>query len=177
MINKESVKLGLILGAISLVIAILLSVVNAATKDIIAARAQQEIETALAKVIPEAESFEKVEYPLEVYAAKQGENILGYCIKTMPSGYGGEITMIVGVGTDGAVKGVSITSMGETPGLGSLAKEEKFLSRFIGKSGELKVNKEGGEIEALSGATVTSKAVTRGVNEALAAAGELMGGN
>ena len=174
--NKESVKLGLILGAISLVIAVLLSVVNTATKDVIAARQEQEVQTALAKVIPDA-VFTKVEADIEIYEAKQGEETVGYCVKTLPQGYGGEITLIVGVGTDGTVKGVSITAMDETPGLGALAKEEEFLNKFIGKSGTLAVTKDGGEIEALSGATVTSRAVTEGVNEAILAVKNITGGN
>ncbi len=175
--NKEPLKLGLILGAISLVIALLLSVVNMATKDIIIKRQEEEVQNALAKVITDADTFNKIDHSLEVYEAKKGENTVGYCVKTLPSGYGGEITMIVGVGTDGIVKGVSITSMNETPGLGALAQKDNFLNQFTGKGGNLAVSKDGGKIEALSGATVTSRAVTSGVNEAVAAVKELTGGN
>ncbi len=174
--NKEAAKLGLILGAISLAIAILLSVVNLATRDIIAMRQEQDIQNALAKVVPDA-VFERLDTATEAYAAKKDGNIIGYCVKTAPYGYGGEIVMIVGVTTDLSVTGVSVTSMEETPGLGALAQKDEFLSGYKGKKGELKVTKDGGEIETLSGATITSRAVTAGVNEAVAFVANLTGGN
>ncbi len=81
--------------------------------------------------------------------------------------------MVVGIAADGAVSGVSIISMSETSGLGANAAKEGFRSQFAGKSGTLAVNKDGGEIDAITGATITSRAVTRGVNAALAAVAEL----
>ena len=84
--------------------------------------------------------------------------------------------MAVGVDKSGAVTGVSIVSMSETSGLGANARRESFRSQFSGKSGSVALKKQGGEIDALTGATVTSTAVTRGVNAALAAASELIRG-
>lgn len=83
--------------------------------------------------------------------------------------------MVVGVGTDGTVTGVSIISMSETSGLGANASKESFRGQFVGKSGELAVSKDGGEIDALTGATITSRAVTSGVNTALVVASEMQG--
>ena len=83
--------------------------------------------------------------------------------------------MVVGVGTDGTVTGVSISSMSETSGLGANASKESFRSQFVGKSGVLAVSKDGGEIDALTGATITSRAVTSGVNTALVVASEMQG--
>ena len=78
--------------------------------------------------------------------------------------------MVVGVDLAGTVTGVSIVSMAETSGLGDNAKKESFRSQFVGGSGQLAVTKDGGTIDALTGATVTSRAVTSGVNTAIAAA-------
>ena len=82
--------------------------------------------------------------------------------------------MAVGVDKSGSITGVSIIQMSETSGLGANAKRESFRSQYIGKSGSVALRKQGGEIDALTGATVTSTAVTKGVNAALAAAAELM---
>ena len=99
----------------------------------------------------------------------------GYVVEVTPSGFGGTIDMVVGVGTDGTVTGVSIISMSETSGLGANASKESFRSQFVGKSGVLAVSKDGGEIDALTGATITSRAVTSGVNTALVVASEMQG--
>ena len=80
---------------------------------------------------------------------------------------------IVGVDNSGTVTGVSITKHSETSGLGANATKEAWRAQFIGKSGTLAVTKDGGEIEALTGATITSRAVTSGVNSAIAAVAEL----
>ena len=100
----------------------------------------------------------------------------GWIIEVTPSGFGGLIDMLVGVDTAGKVTGVSIISMSETSGLGANAARESFRSQYVGKSGSVKLRKQGGEIDALTGATVTSTAVTKGVDLALGVAQELMKG-
>ena len=67
-----------------------------------------------------------------------------------------------------AITGIQVTTPSETPGLGALAANEEFLGQFKDKSGELAVNKDGGEIQAITSATITSRAVVSGVNEARA---------
>ena len=99
----------------------------------------------------------------EVYT--DGEN---YAVKVLPGGFDGEITMMVGI-SQGKVSGISVISHTETPGLGAVAaaqnaKGEAFRGQFVGQSGELAV---GNQIDAMSGATITSKAVVTGVNAAL----------
>jgi Na+-translocating ferredoxin:NAD+ oxidoreductase subunit G len=88
-------------------------------------------------------------------------------------GYGGDIKFSVGIQKDGTVNGISILSISETAGLGMKAKEEKFQSNFKNKkASQFVVTKSGaakdGDVDAISGATITSKAVTKGVNSALA---------
>ena len=85
---------------------------------------------------------------------------------------------MVGVKADGTVAGVNILSISETAGLGMNAKNESFLQQFIGKSGEIGVQKNGSsdtEIQALTGATITSRAMANAVNQALALYAQLGG--
>ena len=96
----------------------------------------------------------------------------GYAIKVITGGFGGNIEMMVGVDKAGNVLGISIIKHGETPSLGAVAADkgsagQSFRDSFVGLSGEVKVSKEGGEADTISGATITSKAVADGVNAAL----------
>ena len=142
---------------------------NAITKDAIAANQEKKTQDALAVVLPGVQGLQKVELAgdagivSEVYAS--GES---YAVKVLPSGFDGTITMMVGI-ADGQVTGISVISHTETPGLGAVAaaqnaKGDAFRSQFVGQSGELEV---GDQIDAMSGATITSKAVVAGVNAAL----------
>jgi len=94
----------------------------------------------------------------------------GYAVEVVPSGFDGTITMMVVVTTDGAVTEISIISHTETAGLGAVAAAKTeagaaFRGQYSGKTGTLEV---GTDIDAITGATITSKAVTSGVNAALA---------
>lgn len=93
----------------------------------------------------------------------------GYVVQVEPSGFGGAINMVVGVSSTGQVTGVSIINMSETSGLGDTAKQPSFTNQFLGVSSRLTVDKDGGTVDSLTGATVTSRAVTSGVNAALEA--------
>lgn len=178
------IKTAAVLFTIGFVCTLILALCNSLTADKIAVLAEQKEQTAMAEALPDATSFEEVKINGEsgvnaVFAGKneKGE-IAGYCVKVAPLGYGGEISMIVGIKADGTVSGVDITDMNETAGLGAKAKNAEFRDMYKGKSGEISVKKSGTpsdtEISAISGATVTSKAVTSGVNAALAAVDEIM---
>jgi electron transport complex protein RnfG len=109
-----------------------------------------------------------------VVAKDASGNDLGYVITvTSHAGYGGDITFSVGIQNDGTLNGYSVTSIAETAGLGMKATEEKFYAQFEGKAEPAyKVTKSAAtadsEIESISGATITSDAITKGVNVALA---------
>jgi len=163
-ILRLTVTLLLICGAV----AGALAGVNAITKDAIAANQEKKTQEALAVVLPGVSGLEKVELTGDtgivsaVYAS--GDS---YAVEVNPNGFDGEITMMVGV-KDGAVTGISIVSHTETPGLGAVAaadsaKGEAFRSQFVGGS----VFVVGETVDAMSGATITSKAVVSGVNAAL----------
>ncbi len=176
---RSIIKTGAILLIIGFVCTLLLSLCNSMTKDRIAALSANAEQEAMTATLPIADKFVKVQYEGDeiVTAVYEGKNankeVVGYCVKAEPIGYGGAISMIVGVDIDGKVTGVDIVNMSETPGLGAKANEPKFTNGFIGKGAGVKVRKSGApaddEIVAISGATVTSKAVTLGVNAAIAA--------
>ena len=116
----------------------------------------------------EADSYEPLDVPEDsavTAAYRAGDR--GYVVRVAPNGFGGAIDMMVGVDVSGAVTGVAIVSQSETASLGANCTREDFRAQFTGKTGTLSVSKDGGEIEALTGATVTSRAVTEGVNTAL----------
>ena len=169
---------------ITAAMALLLAVVNGITAERIALSKEEKTKAALSAVMPEGAVLEDQlsTFPDEtglVTAAYKTSN--GYVFQVAPGGYGGEITMMVGVDSNLTVSGVEIISHSETPALGENAAKgatgEAFRGQFVGQSGSLAVAKDGGRIEALTGATVTSRAVTKGVSAALACAAELEGGN
>lgn len=167
-------KLTLTLLIISAVVSGLLGLTNFVTADRIADIKAEKTAASMQEVLP-AESYTPVSYTgaealvSAVYQAGEA----GYVVEVAPSGFGGAINMVVGVDAEGKVSGVAIVSMSETSGLGSNAAKPDFRSQYVGQSGELAVNKDGGTIDALTGATITSRAVTDGVNAALRAVGEL----
>ncbi len=159
---------------ISAIVAGLLGLVNSITADRIAAINEENTAASMQEVLP-ADAYTEIEYTGgdSLVAAIYAAGDVGYVVEVTPSGFGGTIDMVVGVDTSGTVTGVSIISMSETSGLGANATKESFRSQYVGKTGELAVSKDGGEIDALTGATITSRAVTQGVNSALAAVAEL----
>ena len=180
-------RLALILLGITAVVALLLSAVNEITKDPIAQQKEQALSAAMAQVL-EAQEYEPVEaleqYGLDeivtaVYAAKKDGALVGYCVKTMPRGYGGEIEMITGVDLEGKVTKTRIVSMSETAGLGSRTQDESFLDQYAGKGIDISVttgsSPKENEVSAIAGATVSSRAVTTGVAAAVSAAQAIKG--
>jgi electron transport complex protein RnfG len=174
--SKYILTIGLKLFAICLVVAVMLAVVNQVTMGPIQAQKTAADEKALTLAVPEADTFEDVAgytpsgIVQRFYNAKKGSEQVGYCVKVAPKGFGGEIILMVGLDKDAAVTGISLVSMSETAGVGTRTKDASFLTQFIGKSGSITVVKkspEEGQIEAISGATISSKAITAGVQAAI----------
>lgn len=176
--KKKPASIGVLILTLFLVTAVmsgLLGLVNYVTKDRIAAFKAESMDAAMREVLP-ADSYTEVEYGGDdALVSGIWEAAGGYVVEVTPSGFGGEVDMMVGVDADGKVTGVSIVSMSETSGLGSNASKPDFRAQYVGKAGAA-LKKDGGDIDALTGATVTSRAVTRGVNAALAAAEYMRGG-
>jgi len=159
-------------------VAAALAGVNAITKDRIAAIQAEKIQKAMEEVLPGATGMTPVSFTdttgtvKTVYQAAADSPVQGCVVEVTPSGFGGAMTLMVGI-ADGKVTGISVVSHGETAGLGSVAAEdnakgEAFRSQFAGMSGVLAVDKDGGSIDSITSATITSRAVTAGVNAALA---------
>ena len=166
-------RLTLTLLIIAAVCAGLLGLVNAITEEQIAILTEQKTQASMQEVMPDASSFEEVDYTgadttglvtAANAALDASGNVIGYVVQTEPSGFGGVIQMVTGV---------SIIDMSETSGLGTNAAKPAFKDQFLGTTGDLAVNKDGGTIDALTGATITSRAVTNGVNAAVACANNL----
>ncbi|MDD6307000.1 MAG: FMN-binding protein [Clostridiales bacterium] len=190
--NKKIVHDALILFAFTLVLGLLLGIVYGITKDPIDKVNYEKTQSAYQQVFEDAASFEAYDgfdadaaqalvtengYADEiedVQVAKDASgNAIGYVITvTAKDASQSTITFSVGIQNDGTVNGYSITSIAETPGLGMKAQEEEFYSQFEGKNVDtFTVVKSApaadNEIEAISGSTITSKAMANGVNACL----------
>lgn len=182
--GKDMFKLGLNLLIISAVAALLLALTNSVTASTIAQRNEQANAEARKLVLESAQDFEQVKdvktdnskgvEVSEIYEAKDASgNTVGYTLKVLPSGYGGTIELMVGIDSvKGQVSGINVVSNSETAGLGAKSTDPEFSDQYKGKPlEELSVLKNGTpgdtEIKAISGATITSTAVTNGVDAAI----------
>ena len=182
--GKDMFKLGLNLLIISAVAALLLALTNSVTASTIAQRNEQANAEARKLVLESAQDFEEVKDAKtdnskgvkvsEIYEAKDASgNTVGYTLKVLPSGYGGTIELMVGIDSvKGQVSGINVVSNSETAGLGAKSTDPEFSDQYKGKPlEELSVLKNGTpgdtEIKAISGATITSTAVTNGVDAAI----------
>ena len=203
--KNKIIKDALALTLITLVAGVALGGVYEITKDPIAKQDAQAIAEAYEQVFTDAAAFEAVEMDdtltktirdqldQEGYKAQSIEEVmraedqsgetLGYAFTVVTSeGYGGDIQFSMGVQNDGTLNGISILSIGETAGLGMNADTPAFKDQFVGKQVEkLQYTKNGAtqddEINAISGATVTTNAMTNGVNAGLCAFRVMEGGD
>lgn len=203
--KNKIIKDALALTLITLVAGVALGGVYEITKDPIARQEAQAKAEAYEQVFTDAAAFEEVkmddtliqtirdQLDQEGYKAQSIEEImraeeqsgetLGYAFTVVTSeGYGGDIRFSMGVQNDGTLNGISILSIGETAGLGMNADTPAFKDQFVGKQVEqLQYTKNGAtqddEINAISGATVTTNAMTNGVNAGLCAFRVMEGGD
>ena len=171
-----------VLLVICLVVALLLGVVNQITKPKIDAIQAEKIRAAMSQVLQADEYIPwEGDLPKNIaslsLANSGGENI-GWVVQTTATGSQGPITMMVGIDPTGAVTGVSIVTHSETPNIGTkVVADQSVLDRFVGMShadGEITVNSGSNRFDGVSGATVSSRGVTAGVNAALDAVSELL---
>ena len=169
---KYVLRLALTLLAITAVVAVALAGVNSVTAPKIAELNEQKTKAAIEAVLPgggqEVSFTDSTGLVSTVYKGDAG-----YAVQVAPAGFGGDISMMVGVGNDGKVLAISIISQSETAGLGAVSAAttsagEAFRGQFAGMSGSVSVTKDGGAVDAITGATITSRAVCTGVNAALA---------
>lgn len=185
---RDMIRMVVTLFAIALICSAILGVVNAVTRDRIAEIKAEAQAAAMREVLPDGKTFTdctdrlsaefRAENDIQILyeATTASGEVAGYAVMTSPRGFKGAIEMIVGVSADRTVAGVVITASSETAGLGTKAQDPAFLANYIGKSGSLSVVKGTAgenEISAITGATVTTRAVTAGVQSALRAVNEV----
>lgn len=185
---KEILTLTVKLFVICLVVSGLLGWVNSITAPIIAENDAKDFESAMQELLPEAKEFEEIEIidysPTQdgvtiesLYKGVKDDKACGYVASTVCSeGYGGDINVMVSITEENKVGEIKIMSISETAGLGAKANTPEFLAQYKGLKAEIGVEKNNGgsaeenTISAISGATITSKAVTKAVNCAIEAA-------
>lgn len=175
---KEYLVPTITLFVICLVATALLGLTNQVTAPIIE---QLAIETEIKSrqvVFADAKSFGEAEILEDgtsvVAALDESGNTIGHVVVNSAKGYGGDISVMTGVDAEGKVTGVNILSHAETAGLGAKAAEQDFRDRFVGLVMGITVSKDkagDNSIDAITGATITSRAVTEAVNAAIEAAG------
>lgn len=202
--NKNLVMDCIKLCVITLIAGLLLGIVYNVTKAPIAAQEEKTKQEAYKAVFEDAAKFDTVKLDQKDVAAvlkknDLGQNTISEVVKavdkngkelgyvfsvTNPEGYGGDVTLSVGVRDDGTVNGYETLSISETAGLGMKAKEPEFKSNFKNKKADrFEVVKDGSgknddsKVDAISGATITSRAVTSAVNSCVAYSKSLKGGN
>ena len=169
-------KLAGTLFLITAIVALLLAGVNSITAPRIAAINAEKTQKAVEEVLPGGGELLEGGYDtMDGKIAEVYKSETGFAVKVLPMGFDNTITMMVGVDLEGKVTGIAIISHTETAGLGAVAADkgedgQAFRGQFVGKSGELEV---GTHIDAIASATITSKAVTEGVNAALKCAAGL----
>lgn len=190
---KELMKNAFILCGITLVAGLLLGGVYEITKKPREKQVELSKQKSYQEVISEASTFNEINVNIDEIKSKLKEeniteknaivekciealdkegNIIGYVITvTSKEGYGGDITFSVGFNTENKITGISILTINETPGLGKNVEEDKFLAQYKQNSNGLYVvnkssDSEGINIDAVSGATISSTAMTKGVNAA-----------
>ena len=182
-------KKGILLPVLSLILAVVILLgVSFGLKGVAEEKAQAEHLRLLRTVLPDSENFVVEPYAgddANIVSVHKGEN--GFVVETCTYGYAGDITMYIGVSNEGKVTGLVVNTMSETPGLGGEAlTDHVFLAQFLNQSGSFTVATHGAdafsgatgetetaageeiEVDAITGATVTSKAVARSVSSAVA---------
>ena len=180
---KEIIKPTSILVVVAGVFTALVVGTNGLTEEKIAILNQQTADAAKMEVLPEADSFETATVDtangtIEYYEAANGA---GYVFSTSYKSYGGALIVMTGISAEGEITGVKVTSCSDTPGLGLKCQDASFQDQYKGalpEGGVFQVTKTGeaGKIDAISGATITTNAVTNSVNYAVEAFNQLTGG-
>lgn len=174
---RENLKLGIILGLITSIAGLFLGLSNSFTKDAIAENSKLAKED-LAIIMPLATYVDETDEALEgnileILEGKNNSESAGYLFKVTSKGFHGAINLMIGISKEGTLTGVKIISHSETPGLGAKIEDENFTSKFKDRTTDKKISitkaapVNEGEVEGVSGATISSKAVATAVNEAI----------
>jgi len=161
---KDNVKRVVVLTIIVLASSLSLYAYNTSTEDIIRSQEAAKLTNEINQIFPNAGKF--VQEGGIYYVYSDDGDLIGYAFEATGKGYGGDISLLVGVNSDKdlTIRKVSVLSHSETPGLGSRITEEEFISQFNNKPIEaIKLRSNNGEIDAITGATISSTAVVDAV--------------
>ena len=167
----------IVLTVICLAAALALAFTYNGTKDRIAQQEEAKTVAVRQTLLPAAASFEAVDGS-EVYRGVDANGAaVGYVTVNTVKGFGGDVEISVAVDPEGVIQGISVggANFKETAGLGAKSKEPAFTEQFAGKTAPVALKKNGGEIDAITAATITSSAVVRGVNDAVTMLAEKAG--
>lgn len=169
-VKSNLTNMVLVLGLTCLFCSALLGGAYVLTKEPIEAAAAQKTNDAIARVLPH---FESVEYDEDhnCFTAYDGERVVGCAVVSSAVGFGGVLTLMVGITPDGVVYNTSVLAHNETPGLGAkCTSDQKFMGQWKGFDPSVKslsVKKDGGDVDAITASTITSRAYTQAVENAL----------
>ena len=166
---KYYIKLGFILFIITAIASGVLAYLNTLTQPIIEENQRVAQEKARKEVLPSAVTFEEVEGELTYHIGKDAEeNVVGYTFVASLYGYSSDVKTMVGVNTDLVIEKIKIISQAETPGLGANCEKPEFQAQFSGKQkSEMMVDKDGGTIVSLTGATITTRTIANSIKTAM----------
>ena len=169
-VKSNLTNMVLVLGLTCLFCSAILGVAYVLTKEPIAAAAEAKTNKAIAQVLPHFESTE-YEEDHNYFTAFDGDQVVGYAIVASSVGFGGALTLMVGITPDGVVYNTSVLDHSETPGLGAkCTSDQKFMDQWRGFDPSVKsltVKKDGGDVDAITASTITSRAYSQAVANAL----------
>ncbi|PCI31236.1 MAG: RnfABCDGE type electron transport complex subunit G [Flavobacteriaceae bacterium] len=180
--KKESTFINMLVALfiVTLISGLALSYVNIATEGPIAAAKLKRKVAAIEMVVPPFDNnpvaelkkvfMEGFKDSIEIYPARLGDKKVGTAVIGMSSkGFSGLIKVMAGFNPDGSIKNIQVLEQKETPGLGTKIKNEKFINQYVNKhpaSFNIKPKKDGGQIDALTGATISTRAFSEAVQQA-----------
>ena len=148
--------------------------INSFTSVVVEALREARIKSILESIFPDLTSFQESD---EIFVIREGENIAGYAFVAAGRGYGGSISIFVGIKPDYSIKEIEVLSHTETPGLGNKITEDPFIKQFEGLLVEdIALLRDGGKIDAITGATVSSRAVTEAIQDRMIEIIEILSG-
>ncbi|MEN6349934.1 MAG: FMN-binding protein [Syntrophomonas sp.] len=169
--NNSILKIALNLTSACIISGMIIAAVYFLTNDIAESKQAELNNLALRSLVTEADKYTPIAGKTGWYTATKSGTVIAYIVPSESKGYGGTIKMLVAVGPDNKVMKYTILEAKETPGLGDKAAKSPFMDQFAGKtSANLKVTKDANnkeDIQAISGATITSRAVTLAVKNAV----------
>ena len=164
---SDIIKPVLVLTCICLVVSLLLAYINTVTSPIISEAEQKAAQEAMVEVLSEADSFTPIEIdglPERVTEVYRAENGSGYVFMLTTKGYGGDMKLICAIKSDGTIEACKTLSHSETSGLGSKTAEDAYRNQYSGKTSDTL-----SEVDAISGATISSTAYKSAIEDAFAA--------